>query len=72
MKQIPDRLSPTGTVAGNLVGTPEAAAALDGRRLVVSPRRPRGFGDAARAVAVVYQLGGNLRDLARYLGAHLK
>ncbi|HTB59971.1 MAG TPA: FAD-dependent oxidoreductase [Polyangia bacterium] len=72
MKQIPDRLSPTGTVAGNLVGTPEAAAALDGRRLVVSPRRPRGFGDAARAVAGVYQLGGNLRDLARYLGAHLK
>jgi uncharacterized protein with NAD-binding domain and iron-sulfur cluster len=72
MREIPDPLSPTGTVDGNLVGAPEAGVAADGAPLVVSPRRPRGLGEAAQAIAGVYRVGGNLRDLARYFAAHLK
>jgi len=72
MREIPDPLSPTGTVAGNLAGAPQAAVALPGAGLVVSPRRPRGVGDTVRAIAGIYQVGGNLRDLGRYLAAHLK
>jgi uncharacterized protein with NAD-binding domain and iron-sulfur cluster len=72
MAEIPDPLSPTGTVAGNLVGAPEAGVAVARRNLVVAPRRPRGVADAARALAAIYRVGGSLRDLARYMGAHFK
>jgi uncharacterized protein with NAD-binding domain and iron-sulfur cluster len=72
MKDIPDPLSPTGTVAGNLVGAPEAGVAVDGQGLVTTPRRPRSAAEVVRAIAGVYQVGGSVGDLARYLGAHLK
>jgi 15-cis-phytoene desaturase len=72
MNEISDPLSPTGFVSGNLVAAPEAGVALDGRRLIITPRRPRSFGDVVRAVKGVYEAGGTLGDLGRYLGAHLK
>lgn len=72
MGEIPDPLSPTGTVAGNLVGTGEAGIATPARGVVASPRRPKSLRDGMRAVASVYASGGSVRDLARYLGAHLK
>jgi uncharacterized protein with NAD-binding domain and iron-sulfur cluster len=72
MKEIPDPLSPDGTVAGNLVGAPEAGVAVEGHGLVTTPRRPRSVADVVRAIAGVYKVGGSVGDLARYLGAHLK
>jgi 15-cis-phytoene desaturase len=72
MNEIPDALSPTGFVSGNLCGAPEAGIALDGDGVVATPRRPRNAADVARAVAGVYRVGGNMRDLLRYLAAHFK
>jgi 15-cis-phytoene desaturase len=71
MDAIPDALSPTGVVSGNLVSAPDSAVAMDGR-LVVTPRRPRGLAGAVDAIAGVYRVGGTMGDLARYLAAHLK
>jgi len=72
MNEIPDALSPTGVVSGNLCGAPEAGIALDGEGVVTTPRRPRTPSDVVRTVAGVYRAGGNMRDLLRYLAAHLK
>jgi 15-cis-phytoene desaturase len=72
MREIPDPLSPTGTVAGNLVGTVEAGVAAPGLGIVATPRRPRGLRDATRALNGIRRVGGSLTDLARYLAAHLK
>ncbi len=72
MAEIPDALSPTGTVVGNLVGTGEAGIATPARGVVASPRRPKSLRDGVRSLASVYASGGGMRDLARYLGAHLR
>ena len=72
MNEIPDPLSPTGFVSGNLVGAPEAGVAQGGRGVVVTPRRPRSLSDLFRAVKGVYEVGGTVSDVGRYLGAHLK
>ncbi len=72
MEEIPDALSPTGRVAGNLVGTGEAGIATPARGVVASPRRPKSLRDGLRSIGSVYASGGTVRDLARYLGAHLK
>jgi 15-cis-phytoene desaturase len=72
MREIHDPLSPSGTVAGNLVAAPEAAVALDGLGVITTPRKPRTPGDVWRAVAGIYRVGGTAADLGRYLGAHLK
>ena len=47
MLETPDPLSPTGTVAGNLVSAPEAAVAM-GAGVVAVPRRPRTAGEIVR------------------------
>ena len=72
MDEIPDPLSPTGMVAGNLVGTPEAGIVIDGGEVMMTPRRPRTVRDVVDSVKGIYRMGGNLRDLGRYLGTHLK
>jgi uncharacterized protein with NAD-binding domain and iron-sulfur cluster len=71
MNEIPDRLSPTGTVAGNLVGTPEAGI-VDRGEVMMTPRRPRNVRDAYRSIYGVYRMGGTMRDMGRYLSTHLK
>jgi len=72
MREIHDPLSPSGTVAGNLVGAPEAAVAMDNLGVIATPRKPRTAADVWRAVAGVYRVGGTAADLGRYLGAHIK
>jgi 15-cis-phytoene desaturase len=72
MLEIPDQLSPTGTVAGNLVGTSEGGVAAPGMGVIATPRRPRSLRDAARALSGIQRVGGSVSDLARYLAAHLK
>jgi 15-cis-phytoene desaturase len=72
MREIHDPLSPSGTVAGNLVAAPEAAVALDGLGVIGTPRKPRTARDVWRAMAGIYRVGGTARDLGRYIGAHLK
>jgi uncharacterized protein with NAD-binding domain and iron-sulfur cluster len=71
MREIHDPLSPSGTVAGNLVAAPEAGVAQEDLGVVVTPRKPRTPDDFRRALAGIYRVGGSLSDLARYLGAHL-
>src|SRR5262245_7617276 len=51
MDEIPDAESRTGTVAGNLAGAPEGAAAMDGEGVVVVPRKMRTPSDLARSIA---------------------
>ncbi|HEX8794259.1 MAG TPA: FAD-dependent oxidoreductase [Polyangiaceae bacterium] len=72
MREIPDPLSPTGTVDGNLVSVDEAGVALPGEGIVTSPRRARTLGDARRAIDSIRRSGGSPSDLALYLAAHLK
>ena len=72
MREIPDDLSPTGAVEGNLVSAMEAGVALPGEGIVTSSRRPRTFDDVRRAIDSVRRSGGRPGDLAHYLGAHLK
>jgi 15-cis-phytoene desaturase len=72
MREIHDPLSPSGTVAGNLVAAPEAGVAQAGVGVVVTPRKPRTPAEISRAIAGIYQVGGSMNDLARYLVAHLK
>ena len=71
MLEIHDPLSPTGTVAGNLVSAPEAAVAM-GAGVVAVPRRPRTASEIVRSMKAISQVGGSARDLAMYLGAHLR
>lgn len=72
MREIHDPVSPSGTVAGNLVAAPEAAVAMDGLGVVATPRKPRSARDVWRAIAGIYRVGGSASDLGRYIGAHLK
>jgi len=72
MREIHDPESPTGTVAGNLVAAANAGVAIPGRGIVTTPRKPRSLSDLRQAVAGIREVGGSPRELARYLGVHLK
>jgi len=72
MREIHDRESPTGTVAGNLVPAPTAGVALAGRGVITTPRKPRSAADLRQAVAGIREVGGSAGELARYLAVHLK
>jgi 15-cis-phytoene desaturase len=71
MGEIPDEKSPNGRVSGNLTSTSEVGIAWHGRT-IVGPRRPRTPMDFLRGTRALYQAGGGMLDMARYLGAHLK
>jgi uncharacterized protein with NAD-binding domain and iron-sulfur cluster len=72
MDEIPDPLSPTGVVSGNLCEAPEAGIALEGVGLLRTHRRPRAVPELAETVAGVYRAGGSLGAILRYMGKHLK
>jgi 15-cis-phytoene desaturase len=72
MEEIPDPLSPTGTVAGNLVGAPESGVAVAGAGVLTGSRRPRTLADVVRLLGWFPRAGASYTDLRRYLGAHLK
>src|SRR3569623_1741747 len=72
LREIHDRESPTGTVAGNLVPAPTAGVALAGRGVITTPRKPRSVADLRQAVAGIREVGGSAGELARYLAEHLK
>ena len=72
MREIHDRESPTGTVAGNLVPAPTAGVALAGRGVITTPRKPRSVAALRQAIAGIRHVGGSTGELARYLGVHVK
>lgn len=72
MAQIPDALSPTGTVAGNLVATHEAGVTVAGKGLVASPRRPRSFADLKKVIGSLNAAGATVKDMSRFMLAHLQ
>ncbi len=72
MREIPDPLSPTGTVAGNLVSAPEAGVALPGHGVVVSPRRPKSLDDRKRVMRSAKLAGATWRDMTQYVLAHVQ
>jgi uncharacterized protein with NAD-binding domain and iron-sulfur cluster len=72
MDEIPDPLSPTGFVSGNLCEAPEAGIALDGQGLLRTYRRPRAVPEIADTIAGIYRAGGSVGQIFRYMGKHLK
>lgn len=72
MEEIPDPMSPTGTVAGNLVAAPESGVALPDTGILAGSRRPRTLADVVRLLGWFPKAGANFKDLRRYLGAHFK
>jgi 15-cis-phytoene desaturase len=72
MQEIHDPLSPTGTVAGNLVAAPQAAVALPDTGVLTVARRPRTPREMLDSLRAIYKVGGSASDLGRYLGAHLE
>ncbi len=70
MDEIPDPLSPTGRVSGNLVGTTETAVGLGADAgLLVGPRHPK---DLFGSLDLFRRSGVTPVDMWRYLAVHLK
>ncbi len=72
MEQIPDPLSPTGTVAGNLVATREAGVTVAGKGLVASPRRPRTLAEVKKVFGSMKAAGATLKDMSQFMLAHFQ
>lgn len=72
MREIPDPLSPTGDVAGNLTAAPEAGIATAEHGVVGSPRRPRTFRDLRKVVRSATVAGGTFGDIGRYALGHVQ
>ncbi len=72
MEQIPDPLSPTGTVAGNLTAAPEAGVTVAGHGVMTSPRRPKTLADLKRVMRSATAAGATWRDISRYVLAHVQ